>query len=107
MPVFLFIGHDHPPNAMALRDAVRSEHRDYVLANDSAIRSAGAMVDSQGRQSGTVIAFEVPQEADVWRWIEREPFYRNGVYERVEVVRWTLALNRFDQQEWAPSAPRT
>lgn len=105
MPVFLFIGHDHPPHSMALRDAVRAEHRRYVLDNDVTIRSAGAMLDPQGNQCGTVIGFEAPDAAQVWRWVEQEPFYRNGVYARAEVIEWHLALNRFDRAEWAVAKP--
>jgi uncharacterized protein YciI len=100
MPIFLFIGHDHPPHSMALRDAVRAEHRAYVLDNDAAIRSAGAMLDAQGNQCGTVIAFEAADVGQVHQWVESEPFYRSGVYARTEIVEWGLALNRFDRMEW-------
>lgn len=105
MPLFLFIGHDHPPHAMALRDEVRTEHRTYVLEHDAAIRSAGAMVDAQGHQCGTLIVFEAPDASHVWRWVEAEPFYRRGVYARTEVVEWQLALNRFEGKEWSVARP--
>ena len=101
MPLFLFIGHDHSPHSMALRNAVRAEHRSYVLDNDASIRSAGAMLDIQGNQCGTLIVFEAPDTAQVWAWVEQEPFYRKGVYARAEVVEWHLALNRFDRVVWA------
>lgn len=105
MPLFLFIGHDHPPNSMALRDAVRAEHREYVLQHDAAIRSAGAMIDAHGHQCGTVIAFDTASVDEVWAWVHREPFFRHGVYARTEVVEWTLALNRFELRDWP--GPRT
>lgn len=105
MPLFLFIAHDHPPHAMALRDAVRSEHRAYVLAHDAAIRSAGAMLDAAGHQCGTLIVFEAPDAKQVWQWVENEPFHRQGVYARAEVIEWQLALNRFDRAEWAVAHP--
>lgn len=105
MPQFLFIGHDHPPHSMVLRDAVRAEHRAYVREHDSTIRSAGAMVDGLGNQCGTVIAFEAADAAQVWQWVEREPFYRNGVYARAEVVEWKVALNRFERADWAVARP--
>lgn len=101
MPLFLFIGHDHPPHAMALRDAVRAEHRAYVLDHDASIRLAGAMVDAQGNQCGTLIAFEATDVGEVRRWVEQEPFHRAGVYARTDIVEWGLALNRFDGLEWA------
>lgn len=106
MPLYLFIGQDHAPHSMGLRDAVRGEHRAYVLENDQTIRSAGAMLDPDGNQCGTVIVFEESEISQVWRWIEQEPFYRHGVYARAEVIEWNLALNRFDRAEWAVSPPR-
>jgi len=105
MSAFLFIGHDHPPHSMALRDTMRKEHRAYVLANDSMIRSAGALYDPQGNQCGTVIAFEASDVAEVREWVEQEPFHRSGVYARTEIVAWRLAFNRFDRMEWASSQP--
>jgi uncharacterized protein YciI len=105
MSVFLFIGHDHPPHSMARRDAVRAEHRAYVLDHDAMIRFAGAMVDGQGNQCGTVIAFEAADAAQVRQWVEDEPFHRHGVYARTEVVEWRLAFNRFDRMDWASPRP--
>lgn len=90
---------------MALRDAVRPAHRAYVLDHDTAIRSAGAMLDPQGNQCGTLITFEASDAAQVWKWVENEPFYRNGVYARADVVEWQLALNRFELAEWPVARP--
>jgi hypothetical protein len=28
----------------------------------------------------------------VWDWIKAEPFYSDGIYENVEVRRWTVAI---------------
>ena len=100
MSIFLFIGHDHAPHSMVLRDSVRAEHRAYVLAHDAMIRFAGAMVDTQGNQCGTVIAFEADDAGQVQQWVAQEPFHRSGVYARTDVVEWQLALNRLNPMDW-------
>jgi uncharacterized protein len=110
MPFFMFIGHDHPPHAMALRDALRPEHRRYVLEHDTMIRLAGALLDRAGNQCGSVIVFDAGDAAEVRRWLAQEPFCCGGVYARTEVIEWGLALNRLERTEWtaarpAPAAP--
>jgi uncharacterized protein len=111
VPTYLFIGHDQPPHAMALRDAIRAEHRAYVLEQDAMIRFACALTDGRGHQCGSIIAFEADNPDRVHDWLRHEPFNRAGVYARVEVVECLLALNRYDRMEWPvphPAAkPRT
>ena len=45
MPLFAVIGLDHPPRAMAKGDAVRPEHRAYVVSQDAPIRLVGVLLD--------------------------------------------------------------
>ena len=90
---------------MAVREALRPEHRAFVLDHDAMIRFAGAMVDAHGNQCGTVIAFEAPNAGQVQHWVEQEPFHRSGVYARTEIVEWRLAMNRFERMDWAAARP--
>ena len=106
MPSYAFMGFDHPPHSMALRERHRVEHRAYVLANDAAIRFAGALYDDAGNQCGSLIVFEADDASQVRDWLEREPFHRHGVYRDAHVIEWRLALNRFDLTEWAQAAAR-
>jgi len=104
MPHFAAIGFDHPPHSMALRDAVRAEHRRYVLDHDATILMAGAMRDGDHNQCGTIYIFEAPSADKVWRWLRDEPFYASGVHETMRVVEWTPTRNRFDPIDW-PEQP--
>jgi uncharacterized protein len=100
MPHFAAIGFDHPPHSMLLRDQHRPEHRRYVLDNTGPIRMTGAMRDGAGNQCGTIYVFDLPSEADVWAWLEAEPFYQNGIYQSMRVVEWTPAYNMFELRDW-------
>ena len=104
MPTYAFMGLDHPPHSMALRDQLRAAHRAYVLANDSMIRLAGALCDGAGNQCGSLIIFEASSADQVRQWLAQEPFHRGGVYRDVQVIEWRLALNRFAPAEWAQFA---
>ena len=107
MPTFAFIGFDHPPHSMALRDKHRPEHRAYVKSNDQMLRFAGAFYDNDGNQCGTLIISEADDAEQVWNWFRSEPFFRNGVYKDTHVIEWRLALNQFDLAGWAQSYPGT
>lgn len=100
MPHFLVIGLDHPPHSMALRDASRAEHRAYVMERDDKIRLAGAMVDVDNNQCGSVYSFEAESVEEVRRWLDQEPFVRDGIYETIKIVQWTPALNRLPAADW-------
>lgn len=100
MPHFLVFGLDHPPHSMPLRDASRAAHRAYVLENDDPIRLAGAMVDADNNQCGSVYSFEADSVETVRRWLDQEPFVKEGVYESIKIVQWTPALNRLPAADW-------
>ena len=92
MALFVMIGTDHPPHSMPLRDSIRPEHRDYVLGNAGKIRLAGAFVDGQDNQCGTMLVFEADSAEEVWDWIRAEPFYKAGVYADMQVRAWNLVI---------------
>lgn len=109
MPLYAVIGFD-VPGGHRLRDQLRPVHREYVLANDGAIRLAGAIYGDDGNQAGTLMIFEADDAEAVWAWCRREAFYAGGVYRDYHVVEWRLALNRIPETDgWripAPAPPR-
>ena len=103
MPHFLVFATDrlpHPPQAMPRREAARPAHRAYVLGRDGPIRLAGAMLDADGNQCGSVYSFEAASVAEVRAWLAAEPFVRAGVYAEVRIVEWSPRLNRLPAAEW-------
>jgi hypothetical protein len=96
MPLYAMIGFDNP-DSIVRREEFRAEHRAYVYANIGALRLAGAFDNADGKQIGSLLIFEAPDEAAVWDWIKAEPFYRAGIYRQVEVRRWNLAIGQIAQ----------
>ena len=106
MPLYAVTGFDHPPHSMDLRDRLRPEHRNYFLANDQAVKLAGAMYDNDGNQCGTLVIFEASTIDEVWDWFRREPFYKGGVYKDFHIVEWRLALNALTPTDgWVKNYP--
>jgi uncharacterized protein YciI len=93
MPLYAFIGFDHPPHSMALREQLRAAHREYVQSQDLGAVLAGAMYDNEGNQCGTLKIFEANSAEEVWAWYRNEPFYTQGVYKECHVIEWRMALN--------------
>lgn len=91
MPLYAMIGYDRP-GAVARRDEIRAEHRTYVRANQGKIRLAGAFTNEQDEQIGSFIVFDADNPEQVWDWINKEPFYCDGIYEAVHVKRWGVAI---------------
>ncbi len=100
MPLYAVIGYDHPPHSMALRDRVRTEHREYYYQNDDPIRFAGALYDEEGNQKGSLLVFEAESPKQVQAWFAEEPFYANGVYKDFHIIEFGQALNRLEPSEW-------
>jgi uncharacterized protein YciI len=100
MPLFAVIGLDHSPNSMDKRDAVRTEHRAYVMDNAEDIEFVAVMLDDAGNQCGSMYIFEAESEDAVRAWLAKEPFVSTGVYERLEVRRVMTGVNRLPRQDW-------
>lgn len=96
MPLYAFIGFDHSPHSAALRDKLRSDHREYVQKRDLGAVLAGAMYDPAGNQCGTIKIIRANSAEEVWEWYRSEPFYANGVYSECHVVEWRMALNTLE-----------
>ncbi|MDO8434819.1 MAG: YciI family protein [Candidatus Binatus sp.] len=80
--LFAIIGYDGPEGA-ALRPKVRPVHlehlRPYVAAGK--VRLAGPFTDG----SGSLIVIDVETEAAAIEFSQRDPYFTEGVFERVEV----------------------
>jgi hypothetical protein len=100
MSPFMFIGIDHMPHSMALREQHRAEHRRYMFDNNRDLVWVSIMEDEAGNQCGTTYVFDVEGEQDVWRWLKEEPFWKAGVYSSCKVVRCNIALSRHPITEW-------
>jgi len=100
MPLYAAICLDHPPHSGEKRDAARTAHREYVVANDSVIKLVGPLLDAEGNQCASFYVFETESEQDVHDWLAREPFVRDGVYRDVIVREFFVGKNSLAPQDW-------
>jgi uncharacterized protein YciI len=72
----------------ATRDAVRSEHRDYLrgLADQGALLLSGPFGPEE--EAGALLLFRGPDKAHVQELIDKDPFTASGVIASSAVVLW-------------------
>jgi uncharacterized protein YciI len=90
MPIFDVFGQDIRPVDPNRRAAHKPEHADYIMRDVSALRLAGALVEDDGTQCGSLYLVEAESADEVRAWLGAEPFVREGVYESLVVRRITL-----------------
>jgi uncharacterized protein YciI len=93
----MFHGLDQSHSA-ALRHELRTAHEDYLTRHASLIMARGPLVSDDGEQQiGSVILLDVPEMDTARAFMEKEPFYSNGVYMESHVHRWRFGrvMDRF------------
>ena len=74
------------PDAAALRQQRRPEHKAYLAQVANRIAFAGPLVQDDGETMiGSLLAIDFPDREAVQRWLADEPFTRAGLYASVEV----------------------
>jgi uncharacterized protein len=56
------------------------------------IRAAGAILDEAGNMIGSAVFAEFPSRAELDAWLAREPYVQQGVWKRIEVQPFRLAV---------------
>jgi|SRR6266446_8779834 uncharacterized protein len=95
MAQYLVLAYDgSDEGAPARRQAVRPAHFDGIktMVERGELRAAGAILDEAGRMIGSVVFAEFPSRAELDAWLEREPYVKQGVWQRVEVKPFRLAV---------------
>lgn len=74
------------PDAAALRQRLRPEHKAYLATVADRIAFAGPLVQDDGQTMiGSLLAIDFPDRDAVQRWLADEPFTRAGLYASVAV----------------------
>ena len=97
MPQFLVIAHDGTDaEAGARRQKVREAHLEGARAMTAAgtILVGGAMLDEEGRMRGSAVIVEFPDRAALDDWLARDPYVTGGVWQRIEVKPFRVAVQR-------------
>lgn len=97
MPQFLVIAYDGTdPEAPARRQAVRAAHLEGArrMAERGEIIAGGAILDEAGNMIGSSTIVEFPSREDLDAWLARDPYVTGGVWQRIEVRPFRLAVAR-------------
>ena len=75
-----------------LRLRVREAHLDYLDHHAALLIACGAKLSEDEKfASGGLYLLDVEDRAAAMTFIENDPFYQAGLFQRVEVVRWRKA----------------
>jgi uncharacterized protein YciI len=94
MQLYMVIGIDDRPHSVARRDALRAQHVAYVRGDEGAIRMVGPLREEDDDTiSGSVYIFEAESAAWIWAWLDKEPYYKGGVYREMIVRPYEIRKN--------------
>jgi uncharacterized protein YciI len=86
------------PHSGALRREFQAAHEAYLTEHAGMIMARGPLVTDNGEKPlGSVILMDVPDMDTARTFVEKEPFYSNGVYQESHVHRWRFGrvMDRF------------
>lgn len=80
------------PGSLALRMQTRPQHLAFLEANKSLLLACGAKLNDDGTdQGGGLYVLDVETRAQAEAFLQQDPFYAAGLFERHHVVRWRKA----------------
>ena len=86
------------PNSLALRQANRPEHLDYLEGLGNALVHAGPFLDPvDGTMNGSLIVVEAASLEAARQIVAEDPFARAGVFAAVEIRPWVWTINNPDE----------
>lgn len=86
---FVVIGKDKGEGE--LRRAARADHLTYVADQQQFIIYAGPLLQD-ARMIGSLFVFDLPDRAALEAYLARDPYFRDGIFETVEIFesRWMV-----------------
>ncbi|HEX9462146.1 MAG TPA: YciI family protein [Alphaproteobacteria bacterium] len=95
MAQFLVLAYDGTDaDAPARRRRVRGLHFEGIkpMVERGELRAAGAILDDAGTMIGSAIFADFPSRTALDAWLAREPYVKEGVWQRIEVKPFRLAV---------------
>ena len=92
---FLLLAYDGTDkDAKARRAAVRPAHFAGIkpMVERRELRAAGAILDDAGEMIGSAIFAEFADRAGLDAWLAREPYVKEGVWQKIEIKPFRLAV---------------
>ena len=80
-------------NALERRMKVREEHlkKIEVLKEKGEFIAGGAILDDEGKMTGSMIVYEFPDRQALDECLNDEPYFTKGVWEKVEIRPFRMA----------------
>jgi uncharacterized protein YciI len=95
MPQFLLLAYDgSDAQAPERRRAARPAHFEGIkpMVANGELRAAGAILDDKGNMIGSAVFAEFASKAELDAWLAREPYVKEKVWQRIEVMPFRLAV---------------
>jgi uncharacterized protein YciI len=95
MPQYLVLAYDGTDaDAPARRRAVRGAHFAGIkpMVERGELRAGGAILDDAGNMIGSAVLADFPTRHELDAWLAREPYMREGVWKKVEVKPFRIAV---------------
>jgi uncharacterized protein len=95
MAQFLMLAYDGTDaEAPARRRAARQAHFAHIqpMVERREICAAGAILDDNGTMIGSALFVEFPSRVELDAWLEREPYVRQQVWQKIEIKPLRLAV---------------
>jgi hypothetical protein len=73
------------------RKALFEAHRAHLRSGMARIVQSGPLFDT-GAKRGALVVFEAEDLAEVERFNAADPYVVNGVYDRIELLRWDKTI---------------
>jgi uncharacterized protein YciI len=92
---FLLIAYDGTDQeALNRRMKVRGEHLEKIeiLKNAGECLAGGAILDDNGKMIGSMIVYEFPDKESLEEKLKIEPYYTEGVWQKVDIQPFRLAI---------------
>ena len=76
------------------RKALFEAHRAHLRSGMAPIVKSGPLfdTDTKGGKRGALVGFEVEDLGEVERFNAADPYVVNGVYDRIELLRWDKTI---------------
>jgi uncharacterized protein YciI len=95
MAQFLLLAYDGTDDsAKARRAAVRPAHFEGIkpMVAKGELRAAGAILDDAGKMIGSAVMAEFPSRVELDAWLAREPYVKEGVWQKIEIRPFRMAV---------------
>jgi len=83
------------PGALDLRMATREAHLAFLRERMSIIKVGGPLLDDAGGMIGSMLVIEADSAAEAEAFAAADPYRLAGLFERVSVQPWRLAVGGF------------